>query len=87
MDSQLKQRIIDALKLKLKALDCPMCHSHKFTIMDGLVVPMLQADMKSIKINNGMAMPLVALVCNHCGFVSYHNLLALDIDMDNNLKL
>lgn len=73
-----KNEIISKLTTRMPNLHCPMCGKNHFTIMEGYFTSVLQSDLNSLQLT-GMNMPTVALVCNNCGFVSYHSLGALGL--------
>lgn len=68
-----KNDIAKVLIQKIKIFECPMCHSHGFTIVDGYVAQTLQSNMKGYKLG-GVLLPSIVIVCNKCGFMSYHNM-------------
>lgn len=74
LDEKEKQEIITALVEKVKTFECPMCHHHSFTILDGYIVQGIQKNKNKIVLGNGPMLPSMALVCNNCGFMSQHNL-------------
>lgn len=68
-----KNDIAKILIQKINIFECPMCHSHKFTIVDGYVAQTLQSNMKGFSLG-GVLLPSIVMVCNKCGFMSYHNM-------------
>jgi len=56
-----------------------MCSKGPFTILDGLSVLSIQDDAQTIVIGSSKQIVSAILVCNNCGFSSFHNLLALEI--------
>lgn len=68
-----KNDIAKILIQKINIFECPMCHSHKFTIVDGYVTQTLQSNMKGFSLG-GVLLPSIVIVCNKCGFMSYHNM-------------
>lgn len=83
LNNNQKERIVNALSTKIKYFECPMCHSHSFTIADGYIVQGLQNNIKTIILGN--MIPSIAIVCNNCGFMSQHNLGVLGL-LDKNDK-
>lgn len=82
-----KQEIVSRLTSRIPNLHCPMCGKNQFTAMEGYFRPILQPDLANIQLG-GLNMPTVAIVCNNCGFVSYHALGSLGLlpkdNPDNN---
>ena len=78
-----KNEIINKLMSRMPNLHCPMCGKNQFTAMEGYFKPILQPDLDNLQLS-GMNMPTVAIVCNNCGFVSYHALGALGLLPKNN---
>lgn len=60
----------DELQISTK---CPMCRDGEFAIVDGYVIPVLQPDMKKLKLS-GKCLPTVAAVCSRCGYLIQFNL-------------
>lgn len=69
-----KTELIKVLTNKIRTFECPMCHGHSFTIVDGYLVHGLQKSMTNIVLGNGPMIPSVAIVCTQCGFMAQHNL-------------
>lgn len=57
---------------------CPMCHKGPFTIIDGLFNLSLQSSLSSYTLG-GTSVPMIAIICNNCGYVSFHALGALGL--------
>lgn len=70
-------RFVDRLNHAMPGLECPMCHGHEFTVVDGLFPNAIQQSLNSIQIG-GPSIPCVAFICNHCGFLSQHAIGILD---------
>lgn len=66
-----KQEIIAALQQRIPQVECPMCHNHTFSIIDGYMLDNPQESLDSYAIG-GKFIPSVAIVCNNCGFISRH---------------
>ena len=81
-----KSEITNTLIQKIKFFECPMCHSHNFTIVDGYISQYLQAKINSIKLE-GSILPSIAIVCTNCGFTAYHNIGILGVLSNLNIKL
>jgi len=79
LSQEKKNNIVSVLNSKIKILECPMCHSRRFTLVDGYFTERIQDDYRSIIIGNGEQIPSVAIVCNNCGFISQHALGVLDL--------
>lgn len=77
MKTEELSRFVDRLNQVIPGLECPMCHSHDFTVVDGLFPNTIQNSLNSIQIG-GPAIPCVAIICRHCGFLSQHALGVID---------
>ncbi|MBQ6605119.1 MAG: hypothetical protein IIX17_05915 [Tidjanibacter sp.] len=73
-----KENIVNKLNERIKSIHCPMCHNSHFIIADGYFNHMLQVDLSQIQIG-GPNIPSVAIICNHCGYISFHALGALGL--------
>ena len=69
-----KEELAKVITSKVKTFECPMCHNHSFTIIDGYLIQNLQNSINSYVIGNEPIIPSIAIVCNNCGFMSQHNL-------------
>lgn len=73
-----KQELANVLNEKIGQFQCPMCHKGPFAIVDGYFVPSLLNQYSSPALGmNGI--PMAAIVCNNCGFVSFHALGAIGL--------
>lgn len=83
LSEEKKKEFIEALTKKLRANgkteSCPMCGSEKFLMVDACLVNVLQPDLKNVKAS-GPSIPTVAVICEHCGFVSQHAVGVLGVD-------
>lgn len=62
----------EALKTILgKDIKCPMCGNNKFVVLEGYFRNDVQPDTSGFVIG-GASVPAVAIVCDHCGFISQH---------------
>ena len=68
-----KISLVNALHEKLPTLECPMCHKKKFALADGYISNVLQDNLEKIKLD-GTCIPTAAIICEYCGFVSFHAL-------------
>lgn len=73
-----KEKIVKVLNERIGGLKCPMCHNGPFTIIDGYFNIPLQGSLHSYTMG-GATVPMVAIVCNNCGYVSFHALGALGL--------
>ena len=83
MEQAQKDIITKKIRERIIALECPMCRSHKFVLLDGYLTENLQNDYHSVNIGNGTIVPSVAIVCKHCGFIARFALGALDLLPDS----
>lgn len=67
-----KQRIIETIQNKLKErqrnLICPICGNNGFILAEGYAQDGLQEELVGLMIG-GPSIPVVIVVCNHCGNV------------------
>lgn len=68
-----RKKIIDFFGEKVEKFDCPICHKGHFSIVDGYSNHVLSTDYHEIALS-GKILPFIMLVCDNCGFVSYHAL-------------
>lgn len=70
INQEKKEQIINAIQQKLaekgKNLVCPVCGNHNFILADGFTQDGLQDELIGIVIG-GQSIPMVIVVCNHCG--------------------
>lgn len=78
MQEDKKQEIIAVLQQRISHLECPMCHSQSFSIIDGYILDNPQESLNSYSLG-GNFIPSVAIVCNNCGFISRHALGSLGL--------
>lgn len=76
-----RKKIIDFFEERIKKFDCPICHNGHFSIVDGYSNHVLTADYHEIALS-GKILPFIMLVCDNCGFISYHALGTLGL-LDN----
>lgn len=78
MSESEKIALAKAFQEKLPILECPMCHNKKFKLADGYFANVIQGELKSIKLD-GKYIPSAAVVCDNCGFISFHALGSLGL--------
>lgn len=83
MNQEQKNKIANELNKRISILKCPMCQHGSFVMLDGYVLQPVSENLKSITIG-GSSIPMTAIVCNNCGYVSFHALGA--IGMLNNME-
>lgn len=72
------QENADALRRAIgEKLTCPMCGRKNFVVVGGYIRNDLQTRLDSFVIGSGVAMSMAPVVCQHCGFVSLHDLKVL----------
>ena len=57
---------------------CPRCTKTAFSVIEGYFNQVLQQGISEIRID-GRGLPMVAIACSNCGFISQHALGALDL--------
>jgi hypothetical protein len=65
--------IIKALADRGATLPCPRCGNDEFTLLDGYFNQIIQEEPRGIVLG-GRTIPLVAVVCKRCGWLSQHAL-------------
>lgn len=66
------QKLVDRLNgVMPNGVECPMCHGHQFTVVDGMFPNAIQRSLDSIQIG-GPSIPCIAIICTRCGFMSQH---------------
>lgn len=58
---------------------CPMCKQRKFNLLDGFIRIHIQSAPAKAFVLGGPSVPVVAIICENCGFMSQHALGALDL--------
>ena len=79
IDKDKREEIVSALNARAPQLECPMCHEKSFTIVDGYVLFSLQEKTNRMTLGPSTFLPSVSIVCNKCGFISFHALGALEL--------
>jgi hypothetical protein len=72
MNQDERNRIIQSLKEKGVVLGCPRCSNTDFFLADGYFNHFFQEQLSPGTVLDGTAIPTVAVICNRCGFMSYH---------------
>jgi hypothetical protein len=75
---EMKHRVASALATKGVRMPCPRCGTNAWTLVDGFLVHPLTDDVNQIIIG-GRSLPTVALVCNHCGYVTEYAAVLLGV--------
>lgn len=78
LSDEQKEKIVKALNERIGGFECPMCHKGPFTIIDGYFNIPLQSSLYSYLMGN-TTVPMVAIACSNCGYVSFHALGALGL--------
>lgn len=72
---ELTQRNADALKKAIgEKLTCPMCHHKDFIVVGGYIRNDIQTQMDGWVMGSAAALNMAVVVCQHCGFVSHHEM-------------
>ena len=78
MNQEQRNKIAQELTKRVGAFKCPMCNKGPFSIVDGYFNLSISESMRSINIG-GTSIPMTALVCSNCGYVSFHALGAIGL--------
>lgn len=70
----LNQQIQEALAKKGIRNSCPMCQQEGWIFPEDITLQKIHHAQ-----NNNLYLPTVPLICQHCGFVSYHALGVLNL--------
>lgn len=71
ISKEMKDKISNALYEKGAVQHCPRCNHATFSLADGYVMQQLQGTLGGFTIG-GRAIPCVAVICEHCGYVNFH---------------
>ena len=71
--------IAESLRTKIRP-NCPMCTRTAWTLGDEFVAASATSLQGGIAIG-GPFIPMIQMVCNHCGFVSHHAVGAVGVDL------
>lgn len=75
---KLSQNNADALRKAIgEKLTCPMCGQKEFVVQGGFIHNDMQTSLESLVMFSSAALNTAAVVCQHCGFVSFHDLRVL----------
>lgn len=72
-----KNNVIAKLNDRGARMPCPRCGNQQFSLLDGYFSHQIQQSTNEIVIGGGPTVPIVAVVCTNCGFISQHALGAL----------
>jgi hypothetical protein len=78
LTSDQKQQIVDRLQELGATLPCPRCTTTSFSLVNELAVVPVHPQVGGSPLD-GLALPAVLLMCNQCGFLSYHALTKLGL--------
>lgn len=80
-------RIIKVLEEKGALKPCPRCGNDEFTLLDAFLKQNLQDKLKGPLVLGGPTVPCAVVICQNCGFLSFHALGYLELLEDvNTLK-
>jgi predicted Zn-ribbon and HTH transcriptional regulator len=68
-----KNKIVALLQERKVPQECPMCRRSDWSIGDGFVIQHLHNDYRGMRLD-GTSIPSIPIICNKCGFMSYHAL-------------
>ena len=78
------QKNANALKKAIgDKLTCPMCGHKDFVVLGGYVREDIQTKMDSWVMGSQTALNMAVVVCQHCGFVSFHEVTVLQKMLDS----
>lgn len=78
LNKERKEEIANRLNERIGRFECPMCHKGPFSIIDGYVQANIQSNLSSYSLG-GASIPMIAIACNNCGYISFHALGALGL--------
>ena len=73
LTSEQLDRVIAALKARCDVLECPLCHTHKWTIGDGIAAITIQETPTEVVGAQVPAryLPAFTIYCDHCGGIQF----------------
>jgi hypothetical protein len=77
---EILSRVIAVLTERLGGTDplCPLCHKSEWTVSDGFVFLLMQAQLKTLRLA-GKGHPCITLTCNTCGNTHLLNMMVLGL--------
>jgi len=83
----LSDKLVNTLNERIGSVKCPMCQHGEFSIVNGFFLPAIQEKVGEIIFGKN-TVPMVGIVCKHCGYISFHSVGSLGflppIKHDNN---
>ena len=74
MNKEDLQKVIDKLNAAIPGgVECPMCHSRNFQVINGSFANILQSKLQELVLD-GQSVPSVMIICPTCGFMSQHSI-------------
>jgi hypothetical protein len=71
--SEFQQRAVEALKEHGADKPCPRCGNASFALANGIFAPIIHPDVDHVGLT-GKVIPVIAVICQQCGFVNQHAL-------------
>ncbi len=76
---ELAQKNADTLRQIIgPKLTCPMCGNRDFVVLGGYVRNDVQTELGSFVIGSTDGLNVAPVICQNCGFVSFHDLAVLE---------
>lgn len=63
----IKQKIVEELNKRVPNLKCPICSNGEMILADGFISHQLNKELTGNFILGGPTIPVVAVICKHCG--------------------
>lgn len=89
MDRQEQEQWLRRVNERLSGpLICVVCKNNAFTLAEYFLMPPAQLEVKDpIVIRLGKSVPMIVLVCNHCGWIVQMASKVLESDVPPNAKI
>lgn len=74
MNKEDLQKVIDKLNAAIPGgVECPMCHSRNFQVINGSFSNVVQNDLHELVLD-GKTVQSLMIICPKCGFMSQHSI-------------
>ena len=80
--NKFQEKVSDALNSKNALLPCPRCGHDQFSVLDREAYIPLTKRQSEKESPIHFAIPIIAVVCENCGYLAMHSTLALGVQDD-----
>jgi hypothetical protein len=78
MSTDRDKKIVSALE-KRNVKPCPRCEHTSFSVVGDSEVPLKIREGSQLPSGSKLRIPTIVLICENCGFISQHSLVALEL--------